>query len=271
MLNQAFHSNSRLDKLIALLQTIGVFSIIAVVLQDATLDGHYVFLLGFSVISLIFVGFEKRAFMPFFLMSTYFLIATWRLTALASLTYLSYFYLFIFILILIQFALCIRNNLKGSVAVYSRFEWQLVFVRLYLGYDLVLHFTEKLFAGSLVRADDLSYFSGIGLHDPLFFVLLAGLIELAGSFSLACGFFTRLGSVCLFIYLMVATILGGHFHNGFIWANAGGGWEYPVLWSVLILSFAWNGANSFSLDAWIKEKIKNKKAYYYKLFNVLAG
>lgn len=254
MLNQAFYSDPGLRKWILVLQFIAVLSIVGVLLHQPSLENHFIFLLGFSLASFIFLGLEKRAFMPFFLVSTYCLIAAWRLTALASLTYLSYFYLLIFILILIQFGLCIRNNLKGSVAVYSRFEWQLVFVRLYLGYDLVLHFTEKLFAGTSVRADDITYFSGIGLHDPLFFVLLAGLIELAGSFSLACGFLTRLGSVCLFIYLMVATVLGGHFHNGFIWANTGGGWEYPVLWAVLILSFAWNGANTFSLDAWIKEK-----------------
>lgn len=257
MLTQVFYSNPKLGKVILLLQFIAVLSIAAVMLQQPSLESHYLFLLGFSLASVILLSLEKYAFMPFFLMSTYCLIAAWRLTALASLIYLSYFYLLIFILIFIQFSLCIRNNLKGSVGVYSRFEWQLVFVRLYLGYDLVLHFTEKLFAGALVRAEDVSYFSSIGLHNPLFFVLLAGLIEFAGSFSLACGFLTRLGSVCLFIYLIVATFLGGHFHNGFIWANTGGGWEYPLLWSVLILSFAWNGANTFSLDAWIKEKWGN--------------
>jgi putative oxidoreductase len=48
--------------------------------------------------------------------------------------------------------------------------------------------------------------------------------------------------------------MGHHFSNGFIWASQGGGWEYPVLWTVLIISFAFFGAGDFSLDRSLKNR-----------------
>ena len=111
-------------------------------------------------------------------------------------------------------------------------------VRLLIGLVLVPHFTEKLFAGPIIRADGVESFDSMGITQPVFFVILAGLCEFFGSLSVSCGFLTRLSSVCVLIYLMVATYLGGHFDNGFIWASAGGGWEYPVLWAALLLCFS---------------------------------
>ena len=129
-------------------------------------------------------------------------------------------------------------------------EWQLLFVRLYVGYDLVPHFTEKLFAAN-IRVIDVDSFSHLGIAHPLFFVLLAGIIEFLGSLSLSCGIFTRAGSVLLFIYLVVTTFMGHHFSDGFIWASPGGGWEYPVLWSVLVLTFAFFAPYKFSVDQFL--------------------
>ena len=132
------------------------------------------------------------------------------------------------------------------------FEWQLWFIRLFIGFDLIPHFCEKLFAGSVIRADDIHAFTQLGVPHPLTMVIIAGLMEFGGAFALSCGFLTRLGAICLAIYMLTATYLGHHFSNGFIWASPGGGWEYPVLWTVLILSFAFFGAGDFSLDRSIK-------------------
>lgn len=40
---------------------------------------------------------------------------------------------------------------------------QLAFIRLYIGLDLVPHFTEKLFAGPKTRADDVTSFQELGI------------------------------------------------------------------------------------------------------------
>lgn len=126
-------------------------------------------------------------------------------------------------------------------------EWQLLFIRLYIGYDLVPHFTEKLFAGS-VRNADIAAFTALGIPDALPLVLLAGLIEFGAALSISCGFLIRAGAIGFSFYLLVASFLGHHFSDGFIWASPGGGWEYPVLLIILILSFALFAPYKFSVD-----------------------
>ena len=136
---------------------------------------------------------------------------------------------------------------------------QLAFIRLYIGLDLVPHFTEKLFAGPATRADDVSAFQALGISDPLPLVLTAGVIEFSAAIGVGLGLFTRLAAICTVIYLMVATVMGHHFLLGFIWASEGGGWEYPVLWSALIVSFVFGGGRWMSLDEIISEHFKLPK------------
>lgn len=198
---------------------------------------------------------------PGFLFSTFCVIASWRLSSLAETPYIIHVMLPLFVLTLLQFFFIAKDSMDNINATdargtYSLFEWQSIFIRMFMGYDLIPHFCEKLFAGSVIRGGDIKAFTELGIEDPLYFVIVAGLIEFFGSLSLSCGILTRLGSVCLTIYLLVATTMGHHFHLGFIWANPGGGWEYPVLWSSLILTYAFVGANSFSVDKFITQKFK---------------
>jgi putative oxidoreductase len=136
------------------------------------------------------------------------------------------------------------------------YEWQLLFIRLFIGFDLIPHFCEKLFAGQVIRGLDITSFANLHVPHAKATVIIAGFIELGGAFSLSCGFMTRLGAISLSIYLMVATYLGGHFLDGFIWASKGGGWEYPVFWTTLVLSFAVFGSGGFSIDRWLKDHYK---------------
>lgn len=148
--------------------------------------------------------------------------------------------------------------LKGSKELFnmSVYEWHLSFIRLYVGYDLVAHCTEKLFAGRIPFQADVTAFMHLNVADPTFFVRLAGLCELAGVISLGLGFLTRIGAIGTTLYLIIATILGHHFLKGFIWALPGGGWEYPVMWSVFILSYAVLGADQFSIDGVLDKNFK---------------
>lgn len=130
----------------------------------------------------------------------------------------------------------------------SAYEWHLSFIRIYVGFDLIAHCTEKLFAGRIPFQADVNAFMHLNVVDPTFFVRLAGLCELAGVISLGLGLLTRVGALGTSLYLIVATLMGHHFLKGFIWALPGGGWEYPVMWSVFILSYAVLGADEFSID-----------------------
>lgn len=153
----------------------------------------------------------------------------------------------------------IYNHGKDNERYIKQLDWHVLTVRLLIGLVLVPHFTEKLFVGPVFRQDDIVAFSNMGINQPLFFVILAGLCEFFASLAVSCGFLTRLSSLCAAIYLIVATYLGGHFDNGFIWASAGGGWEYPILWVLLLLSFTIFGPGYFSVDQYLSSKYRFPK------------
>ena len=232
--------------------------------------GFLLFFSGVNVILLTTNRMFERA-IPFrlnFLLTTFTMLIAWRLSVLAELDHVSRFYLIALILKLINFCLAayvdIRSTKKNTEYTSDKinnvcFEWQLTFVRLFIGLDLVPHFCEKLFAGAAIRAQDVQAFSGLGIASPLYFVLIAGVFEFFGSLAVSCGLMTRLGSICLCVYLVTSTYLGHHFEGGFIWASPGGGWEFPVFWTALILSFSLFGAGEFSFDALLAKKYKLPK------------
>lgn len=152
----------------------------------------------------------------------------------------------------------------------SAYEWHLSFIRLYVGFDLIAHCTEKLFAGRIPFRADVTAFAHLNVVDPTFFVRLSGLCELAGVISIGLGLLTRVGAVGTSLYLIIATIIGHHFLKGFIWALPGGGWEYPVMWSVFILSYIVLGADEFSIDG-VLDKNFNLPIWLKRLMGVMES
>ena len=213
-------------------------------------------------------------FTTLYLLSMFTLLISWRISAIYKIGMVEYLFLMAFIAKLDNYFVCAFNDLnaqhkkgRNNAVHASRYEWQLFFIRMAIGFVLVPHFTEKLFAGPLPRIDDVVAFTMLGVPHPLTFVYASGVIEMLCCFAIGCGFLTRLGAVGAFFYLMVATFLGHHFSLGFIWASQGGGWEYPALWAVLMLSFVFFGADSFSLDG----ALKSKFAAIPKWVKVLMG
>ncbi|ARQ01498.1 DoxX family protein [Pseudorhodoplanes sinuspersici] len=173
----------------------------------------------------------------------------WRIAGLHGVAIVTWPLLAAFIAFVLQFFDCLRKDpARGAAAFMSAPDWHLTIIRIYIGFDLVPHCTEKLFAGPGPRLDDVKAFAGMGLPYPEFFVVLGGLCEFGIVIGMGLGLLTRLAAPCAALYFFIATVIGGHFHNGFIWANAGGGWEYPLLMMVLFLTFMPRGAGPFSLD-----------------------
>ena len=238
-----FTSNKALQTLILIINFFAAFACAYAIYLKPITQSADIFLLGFSLITLVLCVLERKNYTVFFLLSTFSMIVSWRLAALAGYWWVTYVYLLVMALIVGQFIQTAwldvySKERKNNRLHQSIFEWQLVFIRLYIGYDLIPHFCEKLFAGSLVRADDVVYFASVHAPNPLYFVLLAGLIEFFGALAISCGFMTRLAGGCLFVYFLVASLMGHHFTNGFIWADPHGGWEYPALCAFLFLSFS---------------------------------
>ena len=229
----------------------------------------FLLLFSFITILLFLIFFLKKrrephyCFTTIFLLSTFTMLITWRISVLIAMPIVSYIFLAAFVAKVVNYIICARNDLSSkqkrtdrNFCHNSKYEWQLLFVRLVIGFIFVPHFTEKLFAGSAVRLDDVHAFVSLGVPHALFFVYCAGVLEFCSCLSIGCGFLTRFGAVGAFMYLMVASFLGHHFTLGFIWASPGGGWEYPMLWGALLLSFASFGGDGFSLDHALKDAFK---------------
>ncbi len=185
-----------------------------------------------------------KSFIAGFLTGLGSMLVGWRVAGLDNVTTVAWILLPAFLAFVAQFFDCVRVNLATTGAMF----WQLTFIRIYIGFDMIPHFTEKLFAGPTAFDGDLSSFEGFGLPAPSAWVILAGFCELGTAIGIGLGLLTRLAGVCAALYFLIATIIGGHFFNGFIWASTGGGWEYPVLMMVLFLTYAATGAGAFSLD-----------------------
>ena len=88
-----------------------------------------------------------------------------------------------------------------------------------------------------------AFFESLGL--PGFFAYLTILGELGGGLALILGVGVRAVSIPL-----VAILLGSFWaHSGFGWSfsNEGGGWEYPLFWTVVQGVVAVLGRGAFAL------------------------
>lgn len=87
------------------------------------------------------------------------------------------------------------------------------------------------------------FFESIGY--PGFFAYFVILGEIGGGLALILGLWTRTISLLL-LPIMIGAALQ-HVGNGWLFSNQGGGWEFPILWTVLLLVQALLGAGAWAL------------------------
>ncbi|NVJ69338.1 MAG: DoxX family protein [Alphaproteobacteria bacterium] len=120
--------------------------------------------------------------------------------------------------------------------------------RVTTGAFLVPHGAQKLFGwfgGYGLDATGHFFQTQLGFSNGFLAALGAGSVEFFGGLLLALGLFTRSAAIAITVMLLVASSV--HFGAGFFWT--GGGWEYPILWAVLALSYIVKGGGRYSLDA----------------------
>ena len=86
------------------------------------------------------------------------------------------------------------------------------------------------------------YFESIGY--PGFFAYLVILGEIGGGLALILGVKTRIISLMLLPILLGAT--AQHFGSGWLFSSPNGGWEFPALWTVLLLVQALLGDGAYA-------------------------
>jgi len=119
-------------------------------------------------------------------------------------------------------------------------------VRVTAGLFLMPHGAQKLFGlfgGYGPDATGQFFQAKLGL--PPFMAVLAGAIEFFGGLALALGLLTR-PAAALVTGLMAVAILQVHLTNGYFWTDLG--YEYPLFWGLVAISFVIRGGGRYSLD-----------------------
>ena len=90
-----------------------------------------------------------RHFTAGFLCGLLSMLIGWRIAGLHSVTWVTYPLIIAFAAFVLQFFDSMRSDLRrGTNALLGAADWHLTFIRIYVGFDLVPHCTEKLFAGA---------------------------------------------------------------------------------------------------------------------------
>lgn len=115
-------------------------------------------------------------------------------------------------------------------------------LRVSLGVLFVAHGLLKILVFTIPGT--VAFFQSLGYPSPLAYLTIAA--EIVGGMLLILGLFTRWTALALAPLLIGATIV--HAGNGWLFSAANGGWEYPALWTVLLLVQALLGGGAFALD-----------------------
>lgn len=135
------------------------------------------------------------------------------------------------------------TNTPAATAAASNPDLAALLLRLLNGALFLFHGGFKLTVFGL--AGTAGFFASLGLPGPLAYAVIA--LEIVGGIALILGTWTR-----LFAALLAADLLGAiftvHIHNGFMFANKGGGWEYPAYWAITLVALVLIGPGRYALS-----------------------
>ena len=94
------------------------------------------------------------------------------------------------------------------------------------------------------------FFSSIGLPESLAYIVFA--IEAVAGVALLLGFKTRFFSALVIPVLLGAT--WAHANNGWLFSNTGGGWEYPLLLTLIAVVQIGIGDGKYAISAYLPSK-----------------
>ena len=125
-------------------------------------------------------------------------------------------------------------------------------IRLTVGGVLLVHGIEKVMgAGVTAFAKGLA---ARGIEPALPFAYVVFFNETVGAVFLAIGFLTRIVGPMIAIEFLIITFIA-HFPNGFAWTSPKGGWEYPLLWGLVIFAVSLRGGGPWSIDRLIGKEL----------------
>jgi putative oxidoreductase len=113
--------------------------------------------------------------------------------------------------------------------------------RITLGSILLAHGALKIFVFTIPGT--VGFFGSLGIPAIVAYLTIFG--EIFGGAALILGVYPRLVALLSLPILLGAAWV--HSGNGWLFSNEGGGWEFPVLLTVLAIVVAIQGAGSFAI------------------------
>lgn len=130
-------------------------------------------------------------------------------------------------------------------------SWPLI--RLTVGGVLLVHGIVKV-TGPGLAAFAANSLARRGIEPALPLACVIFFNETVGALCLMLGLLTRVIAAIIAVEFAVITFLV-HFKNGFSFASQGGGWEYPLLWGLVIFAISLRGGGPYSLDRLIGREV----------------
>jgi putative oxidoreductase len=137
-------------------------------------------------------------------------------------------------------------GLAGLYASVSPYSYAII--RFCAGAILIYHGYGKLFAGGVAGLAQ-HVIMVIGLPEPMAWAYFIGILEFFGGAALAAGFLTRPIALMLTVEFIVITYW--HAGNGYSFGSPHGGYEYPLLLTVIYAAIFFRGAGRCSIDRMI--------------------
>lgn len=120
--------------------------------------------------------------------------------------------------------------------------YAILLLRIICGIALILHSAYlKIFVFTMDGT--IQFFESLGL--PWWGAWITLIIEISTGIMLILGIKPRLGAIIAIPGLLGAT--WAHSGNGWLFSNTGGGWEYPLFWTLSLLVIALAGDGKMTL------------------------
>ena len=138
-------------------------------------------------------------------------------------------------------------SLRPFYRIVEPLSWLLV--RLTVGLMLIPHGWPKVEAGVAATASSALARRGIQPAEPLAILII--ILETIGGICVALGLFTRFWATAIAIEM--AVIVYHYIPAGFGWTKPG--YEYPLMWGLIMLAVALRGGGPYSLDRMFRREL----------------